>query len=164
MSFTSISSAIIAAGKPVTQELCTTIKDDLDDLDSRIAITEGGIGRLPPICFDVVGALNSPLTMDGALIYRLEANTHITAARLLVKTAGSSGSVTVDIEYKRGAGAWTSILTGTISSSYSAGNYAVTSGTLAVQDFLTGDLLRLNIDAVQTNMEDFSVYLENEVA
>lgn len=164
MAFTVIQSAIIAAGKAIKQELLTFIKENFDDHESRLIVAEAAIGRLPPICFDVVGALNSPLTMDGALIYRVESNLRVTAARLLIKTAGSAGSVTVDVEYKRGAAAWTSILTGTISAAFGSGSNFVTTGTLAFQDMLAGDLIRLNIDAVQTNMEDFSVYLENESA
>jgi hypothetical protein len=164
MSFTPIDSATIAAGQAVKEELLATVKADFDDHESRLIVAEAAIGRLPPISFDVVGALTSPLAMDGALIYRVEANLRVTAARLLVKTAGSAGSVTVDIEYKRGAGSWTSILASTISAVYTLGDYSVVSGTLATQDFQTGDLFRLNIDAVQTNMQDFSVYLENESA
>jgi hypothetical protein len=164
MSFTSIQSQIIAAGKAIKQELLTLIKGNLDDHEARLIVAEASLGRLPPICFDVVGALNSPLTMDEALIYRVEADLRVTAARLLIKQAGASGSVTVDVEYKRGGSGWASILNSTISASYTLGDYAVVNGVLSLQDFEAGDLLRLNIDAVQSNMEDFSVYLENESA
>ena len=164
MSFNPLDSATIAAGQPVKQEILTTTKDDLDDHEARLIVVEGSLGSLPPICFDVVGTLNSPLAMDEALIYRVPDNIHVTAARIFVKQAGTSGSVTVDIEYKRGAGAWTSILVTPISASYTLGDYAVVNGSLSFQDFQAGDLIRLNIDAVQSSMEDFSVYLENESA
>lgn len=164
MSFSTIQSAIIAAGQAVKQELFTFIKDNLDDHETRITTTEAAIGRLPPIAFDVVGTLSSSFAMDEVLIYRVESDLRVTAARLLVKQRGSSGSVQVDIEYKRGVGSWTSILSSVISASYTAGDYSVTTGTLAVQDFLAGDLFRLNVDSVQVGMEDFAVYLENESA
>jgi hypothetical protein len=164
MSFSSIASAIIAAGKAVSQELFTTIKDDLDDHEDRMAVLEASLGRLPPICFDAIGKFYSPFAKDGALVYRVEAALRVTAARLFVKTAGSSGSVSVDVEYKRGAGAWTSILSSNISASYTSGDNFLVSGVLSFQDFAAGDLIRLNIDSVQTNMEDFTVYLENEAA
>jgi hypothetical protein len=165
MSFTSIPSAIIAAGQAIKQELLSFIKDGLDDHESRLSVVEGSSGRLPPISFDVVGSLNSPLTMTGALIYRVEANLTVTAARLLVKTAGSSGSVAVDVEYSRNNGStWTSILSAPISAANTLGNYALVSGTLVFQNFLAGDLIRLDINSVQNNMQDFNVYLENESA
>lgn len=164
MSFSTIQTAIIAAGQAVKQELFTFIKDNFDDHESRITTTEAAIGRLPPITFNVIGTLYAPLAMDEALIYRVESDLRVTAARLLVKQCGSSGSVQVDVEYKRGVGSWTSILSSVISASYTAGDYSVTTGTLSVQDFLAGDLIRLNIDSVQASMEDFAIYLENESA
>jgi hypothetical protein len=164
MSFDPLNSDEIAAGKPTKQELFTKTKGNFDDHEDRLIVVEGAIGRLPPIEFDVVGVLNSPLTMTAALVYRIAANLKITAARLLIKTAGASGSVQIDIEYKRGAGAWTSILSSPVSASYALGDYATVSGTLALQDFQSGDLLRMNINSVQVNMQDFSVYLENEAA
>ncbi len=164
MAYVSISSANIAAGQALKQELATLIKDNLDDHEARLLVTEGSLGRLPPIPFEIVGTLNSSFAMDEVLIYRVEADLRVTAARLLVKQCGASGSVTVDVEYKRGGGAWTSILTGTISAAFGLGDYAVVNGTLSFQDFEAGDLIRLNIDAVQPGMEDFSVYLENESA
>jgi hypothetical protein len=164
VSFTTIDPATIAAGQAVKQELLSTVKGDFDDHESRIIVMEASIGRLPPIEFAVVGTLNSPLSITAALAYRIEANLTITAARLFIKTAGTSGSVSVDVEYKRGAGAWTTILSAPISAGFASGSYYVTSGTLAVQNFLTGDLLRLNISAVQDGMEDFAVFLENEGA
>jgi hypothetical protein len=164
MSFSPIDSATIAAGQPVKQELLATVKDDFDDHESRLSVVEAAIGRLPPIEFAVLGVLVAPLAIDGVLAYRVEANMTITAARLFVKTAGSSGSVTVDVEYKRGGGAWTSILSAPVSAAFGAGDYAVVSGTLTFQNMVAGDLLRLNIDAVQSGMEDFTVYLENESA
>jgi hypothetical protein len=164
MSFNSISSAVIAAGKAIKQEIMTLVKDNFDDHESRLTVVEAALGRLPPICFDVIGTLYSPITMTEALAYRVEANLRVTAARLFVKKSGTSGSVQVDIQYKRGAGAWTTILTGSLSASYTLGNYAVVTGVLAFQDFQAGDLIRLNISSVQDAMEDFTVYLENESA
>lgn len=114
-----------------------------------------------PITFDVVGIFYSSFVKDDVLIYRVNGNIALTAAYLLVKKAGVSGSVVVDVEYKRGAGAWTTIFSSTISAAYSSGDNSLTQGTLAVQNLLAGDLLRLNIDGVQASMEDFSVYLEN---
>jgi hypothetical protein len=160
----SIASAIIAAGQAVKQELFTQIKDSLDDHDARITVTEGAIGRLPPISFDVVGTLNAPIAITEAMIYRVESDLKVTAARLLVKKAGTSGSCQVGVEYKRGSGAWTSILSTSISAAYTLGNYAVVNGTLTFQDFQAGDLIRLNIVAVQNAMQDFAVYLENKSA
>lgn len=164
MAYDAITSAQIAAGEAVKQELLEKVKGNDADHESRLLVVEAALGRLPPIAFDVVGTLSAPLALDGALAYRVEADLTVTACRLFVKLAGTSGSVTVDVEYKRGGAAWTSILSAPISAAYGTGDYYTTSGTLTFQDFEAGDLIRLNIDAVQDEMEDFAVYLENESA
>lgn len=163
MSYTAFTSAEIAAGEPVKQELWQKVKDNDADFDSRLGTAENSVGRLPPIEFYSVGTVTTPTAMDGALKTRIEANTTILAVRLVVFDAGSAGSCTVDVEYKRGGGAWTSVLSAPISASYSSGDNYVTSGTLVFTALQSGDLLRLNIDAVQTDMEDFAVFVEREV-
>jgi len=164
MAYTEITSAEVAAGEAVKQELFTKVKDDLIDHESRMITTEAAIGRLPPIEFAVLGEIAAPFALDGVLHYRVEQDLTITAARLFIVTAGSAGSAVIDVEYKRGAGAWTSILSATISAAFGTGSLSVTTGVLTFQAMLAGDLLRLNVDSVQTNMKDFSVYLENESA
>lgn len=164
MAFDPLNTTEIAAGKPTKQELFGKTKGNFDDHESRLIVVEGAIGRLPPIAFDVIGLLYPALIADELMIYRVENNLTITAARLLVKRAGTASSIQIDVEYKRGAGAWTSILSSPITALYSLGDYALVSGTLALQSFQTGDLLRLNLDAIQTSMVGFSTYLENESA
>jgi len=164
MAFSAITSEQIAAGEPTSQPLFQKIKDSLDDHESRLTVTEAALGRLPPIDFNVLGLLNAPLAMTGAMTYRIDQATTLTACRLLVVTAGSSGSVEIDVQYKRGAGAWTTVLTGPLSAGFASGSYFTANGTLAFQDLLPGDLLRLNINSVQVNMQDFSVFLERTAA
>lgn len=164
MSYATITPEEIQVGEPTAKPLFDKIKGDLDDHESRLGATEVAATTRPPIEFGVFGVLQSPLTYDGILITRIDINLTITAVRLLVKLAGSSGTVSVDVEYKRGVGAWTSILTGNVSVAQAAGDYAIASGVLAVTDLEAGDLIRLNVDSVQVDMEDFSVFLENEVA
>lgn len=113
-----------------------------------------------PIEFAVTGILNDPMSVTEAMIYKIFDTTTITSCSLLVGTAGTSGTISVDIQYKRGAGAWTSILSAPITALYSTGNYYSANGTLAVQNLLAGDLLRLNINSVQSGMKNFSVFLE----
>lgn len=121
------------------------------------------VGPLAPIEFSVIGILNG-VTLTEALLTRISQSLRITGCTLLVKTAGSAGTCTVDVQKKTGAGAWASILSAPISASYTAGNYSATAGTVTTTALSSGDLLRLNISAVQTNMEDFTVFVEVERA
>jgi hypothetical protein len=112
-----------------------------------------------PIEFSVFGTLNG-VTQSEALVYRVPRNLTVTAVKAMVKTAGSAGNLVVDIKKKTGAGSFTSILSSAISVAYTAGNYAVGTGTVTTTSLSTGDILSLDITSVQTNMVDFAVYVE----
>ena len=116
-----------------------------------------------PIEFAVVGTLNG-IAETAALVYRVPRSLTVTAVRAMVKTAGSTGNLVVDVKKKTGAGAFSSILSSTISVAYTSGNYAVGSGTVTTTSLASGDILALDITSVQTNMVDFSVYVEVERA
>lgn len=165
MAFTTLPSDLIAAGKALVQEIFSILKGDVDDHEDRITVLEGGAGVFSPITFDVTGTL-SPFAQDGILVYRVNRTLRITAARLFINVAGTSGTTSIDVEYKRGGGGWTSILTGNITAAFGAGDLYTASGTLvdASFEFQAGDLIRLNVDSVQDAMRDLSVYLENEAA
>ncbi len=159
-----ITSAEIQVGKPNKAGLWTRVKEWIEDLNSRLSAVEAGATSRPVIPFDVIGVLKSGFIQDGVLHYRLDIAVNLLGLRVLVITAGGSGTLTIDLEYKRGAGAWTSVLTGPVSVDYTAGNLAQEDGDLAVTSLQAGDILRLNIDSVQDEMVDFHVYVENEVA
>lgn len=101
-------------------------------------------------------------------------NITVTAALLKLLTAGASGGLEIDIEFKRGAGAWTTIFNQLPRVPSSAGSFADsdtgTGATAAiintvVEDLLAGDLLRLNVDVVPDSTADgFIVTLDYTVA
>lgn len=161
MSFEPYNSSEIAAGQPTKQELFLKLKENFDDHEERIQAAGAASGSKPPIEFGVFGLLNPPMAVTGILTTRIPYNISLLACRLLVVTAGSAGTLEIDIEYKRGAGAWTSILNAPISSTYTDGDYFLVTGDLSISSLVTGDLLRLNINGIQTSMEDFLVFIEN---
>lgn len=164
MAFEAITDAEVEVGQPTKKELFDKIQENFDVHETRLASAETGLVSRTPIEFSVLGLLRSSDIQDGILLYRMSSAITLTAARLFIKTAGDSGTCTVDIEYKRGAGAWTSILTTEISSDYTDGDLHVESGTLDVTALEVGDLVRLNIDSVQGGMRDIYVFIENEVS
>jgi hypothetical protein len=159
-----ITTAEIQPGKPVSTEILRKAKGNIEDHEERLTAAETGATTRPPIIFAVVGTLNTPFAVDGILHEPIRQALTITAVRVLVITAGSSGTFTADVERKRGGGAWTSVINAPIDVDYSAGDYAQESGVIAISDLEPGDLLRLNIDAAQAGMEDAYIYVENEVA
>ncbi len=163
MSYSALTAAEIAVGEPTSAPLFQKILDNFADHETRLGAIDVGATYLPPIEFGVFGVLQTPFAYDGLIQTLTDINITVTACRVNVKTAGGSGTLTIDVEYKRGGGAWTSILTAPVSVVYTEGNNSLTSGTLAVTSFNALDRFRLNVDSVQSAMEDFSVYLEREI-
>lgn len=153
----------IEVGEPTAKPLFDKIQGNLEDHEERLGATEVGATTRPPITFGVAGITQAPFAYDGLLFTRTDIAIALTGVRLQQKIAGLSGTLTIDVEYKRGVAAWTSILTSPIELDSTDGDYAIASGTLAVTDFDAGDLFRLNVDTVQDSQEDFIVQLENEV-
>lgn len=149
MAYITIPTSLIESGDPVTTTLWNTyVKGDLDDLDSRMTSLEGGIAiAYPPFFWNVKGPLKAKT--DCGFI-RLGFDVTLLAARLIIQTAGTSGTTTIDFQYRRGSGSWTTVLS-TKPSTSSTSDYAIsTNGVLSVTSLLSGDLIRMNIDTVQT--------------
>lgn len=157
MAFTSITSGQIQTGKPVTNTVLTTIKDDLDDLNSRVTSVEGTVNAYAPVIFEIPGPGKIE---DGAAYWRVPFNINIDGVRVAVIKAGASGTLTVDVEKKHGVGAFSSILSSTITAAYSSGDLYVASGTLSVSTASAGDWIRVNLDTLQTGMGDVQVIFE----
>lgn len=158
MAFTVITSAEIAAGEPTKQDLFQTIKEDLDDHETRITATESFTVNTVPFKFDVQGPGQ---VSDGVSYIRIPYNITVTGVKLFVWKAGTSGTLTVDVERKVGAGSWSSILTTPVSAVYTSGDVFVQADSgLAITSIVAGGFLRLNIDAIQSGAQGFSVIVE----
>lgn len=153
MAFTTIPTSIIQSGDPVIQELWDTyVKDNLDDHESRIVGLEGGSNVVyPPFFWNVSGQYETSVPLVNTGMIRLNFSLTVLAGRLLIKTAGTSGTTEIDFLYKRGASAFTSIFSTKPSVAFGAGDYAVsTNGILSVTSLLAGDILRMDITTTQS--------------
>lgn len=163
MSYTPITSTEIETGAPVSNTTQTKIKDNLDSLEERVSVVEnGGAVIYPPIIFRVNGLYESAV---GQRIVKTTANFNlaITGVRLIIDTAGTSGTTEVNLLYKRGAGAYTSVLTTRPSVAFGAGNDAVSSNTVlnpGEVNIQTGDILAIDLTSVQTNGRSFMVRVD----
>lgn len=163
MAFETITTTEIAAGEPVKQELFEKIKGNDDDFDDRLGTAEESIGRLDPFEFHFRDSFEAPFVREKALIFRVDAPCRLTAARLFDIVAGLSGTLEVDLFYKRGVGAWTSVLNAPITADASDGDLFITSGDLIFQDLLAGDFFAVDVNGVQDQQGSFSVIAEREV-
>lgn len=164
MAYSALNSTEVSAGKPTKSELFTKIKDNFSDHESRIGVLETAIGAYRPIEFVVVGEYWRAATpQTGALYDRVNFNITLTSARIFLSTAGTAGTLSCDVLYKRGAGSWTSIFSTQPSIVYTAGDNALSSNAvLSTTELLASDLLRFDISTTQTASGLFVLQLEFE--
>lgn len=160
MAFDPIIPAEIEAGEPNKQELWLKTKDNQIDLDSRITAIEG-IGFMP-IHFFLSGPISLFNLRTKIDIQRITFDINLLAGRILVSTAGASGNTEIDILFKRGVAAWTSIFSTKPTLAFGAGDDAIGTGVLTVTSLLAGDLIRMDQTAVQTGGKDIIGILEFE--
>lgn len=161
MSFTALTTGEVTSGKPVATTTQSKIKANFDDHEARLeAIEANSSAGDPPITFRIGGYYN---TGTGILKTTTNMSLVITGVRILVDTAGASGTVQIDIKKKRGAGAYTSIFTTLPSVVYSAGNDSISTNAVldsGQSDFIAGDILRLDIVSGQTGGSGFLIRID----
>lgn len=164
MAFTPIGSTEIESGKPVTTSTQGKIKDNFDDHEERISVIESGTATTyPPLIFRVSGNYSVAGAVDGVLKTTTNFPIQVTGVRLLIDTAGSGGTTEIDVKYKRGVAAYTSILTTKPSVASSSGNDALSSNGVVNPSHDTlqaGDIIRLDLTSVQTNGVGFTVRID----
>lgn len=163
MAYVPITTAEITTGEPVANTTQTKIKDNFIAHETRIASLEGGSSSVyPPVIFRVNGVY-ADVIATGLLKTTINFNLTVTGVRLLIDQAGTVGTTTIDIRYKRGAGAYTSVLSTKPSVLFSAGSDSIS--TNAVLDptqvnLLAGDIIALDITSAQTAAKNFIVRLD----
>ncbi len=157
MSFIPLSTAEIATGEPVSNETATKIKDNFNNLDSRTTSLEGGGATVyPPIIMRVNGPYGElgDLALPAEKILKTTCNFNltVTGVRILIDKAGISGSTEIDIKYKRGSSAWTSILNVRPTVNFSAGDDSTSVNAelnASEVNLQAGDLIRMDILSAQ---------------
>lgn len=164
MSFSTITTAEIATGKPNANSTWTKAKDNFDNHESRIVSLEGGSATTyPPIILRVNGYYGSIGAQTGLLKTVTNFALTITGVRIYIDTAGSSGSTTCDIKVSYAGGAYTSIFTTLPTVAFGAGNDGVSTNAVldaARVDLAAGDIIRLDTTATQTGGKDFMVRID----
>lgn len=168
MAFVTIDPVLIEVGEPTRKELFQTIKDDLDDHESRISTAENSVNVSKEITFPIVGnyAFNGPKT--AAAYYKLISDITVQAVKIHQFKAYTSGTTEFDVLYKRGVGAFTTIFTSRPTVTSANGDfYTSNNGIISTTDLLVNDIIRLDITSTQTGgfeTHSITVTIEYEVA
>jgi hypothetical protein len=161
MSYSALTSGEITSGEPVTNPLWEKVKANFIDHESRIQTLETYVAAAQIIKFTVQNgtAITPPAT--GVMYERLFRALTLTGCRVFVVDAGASGTVDIDVQKSAaGGGAFSSIFSTRPTVAFGAGNYALSSNAvLSTTALVAGDILRLDIQTVQTGNTEFHVYL-----
>lgn len=164
MSYSAITTTEIATGKPVANTTLTKVKDNFIDHETRILDLEnGGAVAYPPKEMSVRGYYGDPGIRTNWGKWFPNFDITITGVRLIIDTAGTSGSTEIDLKVNFGGGAYTSIFTTKPSVAFGAGNDAVSSNQVldaTKVDVDAGEIVRLDTTAVQTNGHTFYVRID----
>ncbi len=160
MPFIAITTGEITSGEPVSFATQTKIKDNFDDHEARLQIAETASASFAPIILRVGGYY---VVTTGVIKTTTNYSLTILGARILVDTAGSSGTVEIDILRKRGVGAFTTIFNTKPSVLYSAGSDALSTNAdlnPTMVGLQAGDIFRLDITSAQVNGKGFLVRID----
>lgn len=164
MSYDPITEAEIEVGEPIKNSTLDKMRLDLDDHEDRLATVEASSVVFPPIIMRVSGGYGqlSPPCLN-LLKTTINFAINITGVRILIDEAGSAGSTEIDLKVSRSGGAFTTIFTSKPTIAYTAGSNALSSaGTQNGTDgeLASGDIIRLDLTAVQTDGVGFLVRID----
>lgn len=171
MAFTSLTTTQVAPGQPVTGTLMGLIKTDLDDHQTRLTIVEGGGSTIyAPIVLSVFGYYDALGVQTDLVRTTCNFNLQIIGAYIITDIAGTSGTLQVDLKFRRPSATvgqagyvWTSIFTTQPLIAYTAGSDATSAtGVLnpTYSTLLAGDLLRLDTTSLQNFGRGFNIRLD----
>jgi hypothetical protein len=166
MPFVAINSADIEVGDPITADLLTQIKDDLDDHEARILA-----GALVTTSVSIINTVieigsTSTLLTTGCLSVEILNNITITegSLQLFLKSPATTGSITIDIKKNNTTNptGFNSIFT--ILPTFniaSASDYQKTTGTInaTYQNLIVGDIVRLDLVSIPAGLQKIKVVL-----
>lgn len=170
MAFISIPSALIQVGKPLIKLLFDYIKDDLDDLDSRVGLVEGSAFK-KEVYDHVLRSRGNSATLTGFNVTRMDSAFDLTDAKVIIGdiTGSFTGTLEFDIRKSSTRDFTTSVSVFTTKPSIdmtTAVDYQ--ESVNAVFDtnnnsVVEGDWLRLDISSMPSpRLNCFNVYLIGE--
>lgn len=170
MAFNSLLDSLIQVGKPVKREIFTTLKDNQDDLNSRLSNIEELANKT--IVFNEAVTSPSPAsTLTQVLTFKAQGPFSLIDARIaLFEIIGSpSGLLEIDILKNSNSDISTAVSVFTVrpSISFPASNYDESTNAVfnpAQQDVAAGDYLFLSVTGIPVPvLGSFHVYAIGEV-
>lgn len=160
MAFTAITTTEIEAGKANTNPLWEKVRLNFNDHESRLTTVENSTSSFLNIPFEVQGRVKAATAI---LPIRINFNSSISSARLVVEDAGSAGTCEVDLKYGAAGGPFTSIFSTRPTVAFGAGDLGISSNAVLTSNpylATAGNYLILDIISVQTGQKGLVLYVE----
>lgn len=171
MAFSSLSSALIAVGKPIVASIFSTLKSNQDDLNTRLSTVEASVNKI--IFFDgtMINA-SDYASATGLIFHRVTASIDLTDAKVAIfdKGAVSSGTLEIDIQKASSPDFTSSVSVFTTKPSLDlsvASNYTESSNAvLSVSNkaLSEGDYIRLDVSSLPSGLGKFQIYVIGEAS
>ncbi len=170
MAFVTINSENIEVQKPITTDLLTKIKDNEDDLNSRVNDLEASAGKVKVFHEDIFNIYDTPI-LDNLMTFQAIAPFRLTDAVIGVYDLAGTETGILSFQVKKSStrdfSAATSVFTTQPSLNIATcGDYATSSNAVfdsSYQEIEIGDCLQLSVDSFgDTNLYKIYIRLSGE--
>lgn len=169
MAFSSLSSALIAVGKPLVKSIFDTLKTNSDDANTRLLTVEASTNKIIFYSGTITSA-GTYAAATGLIFCRVQSAIDLTDCKVGIFDKGgvSSGTLSVDVQKASSLDFTSSVSVFTTQPSLDlsvASNYTESSNVvLSVSNkvLTEGDYIRIDISSLPTGLGRFSLYLIGE--
>jgi len=170
MAFTPLNINDLDIGDPIKRSILTTVKDDLDDLDSRTSQIEALSNRVLVFDFPIIN-VNKLTSITGISIFRSSINFTLTDAKVVVYDInGISGTLQIDVKklISPSLNTYSTVFTTKPSITFpTTVNYQTSTNAVydnSMKNIIIGDYLRLDITSLPSSIiTKFHVSIMGEV-
>jgi hypothetical protein len=167
MSYSTLNSSLYAVGKAVTRQLFSTLKNNQDDLQTRVLSVEAATNKI--VLFN--GTISAAATFDtytNLTVHRAQSDIDITDVKVGIFNKGSISSGTLQIDIQKASSLDFSSSASIFStkpsldlstaSSYDESSNAVISGASISE----GECVRIDITSIPSGLGSFFIYVIGE--
>ena len=165
MAYSSVDATRIVAGKPVRADDILGLRNNQEDLNTRVTAVEGVIVKVQ-VFNETIHNLefNGGSTITGFAYWRAPSAFTLTSATITQVTAGSAGTMEIDIQKGSSVSSMSTVFSTKPSLAYTAGNAATSSNAVfSSASVSANDFLRLDLTSIQTGIGTLIITIYGEV-
>lgn len=166
MAYSSVDATRIVAGKPVRADDILGLRNNQEDLNTRVTAVENLTSKVVVFNEQLRGLDNfvGVTSFSQVAVYRAASGFTLTGAKVTQFTAGSAGTLEIDVKVGSSLGSVSTIFSTKPSISYSVGNNSTSSNAVfSSQSVSANDWIILDITSIQTDQGDIHIEVTGEI-